>query len=48
VRASGAKNIVGKIRVSAKKIESRASMRDACGQAICLAFFALVESNRGG
>jgi hypothetical protein len=45
---SKVENIVGKIRASAKKIESRASMRDACGQAICPAFFTLVESNREG
>jgi hypothetical protein len=48
VRVSKVENIVGKIRASAKKIESRASMRDACGQAICPAFYTLVESNREG
>jgi hypothetical protein len=42
------KNIVGKIRSSTKKIECHAFMRDACGQAISPAIFALVESNRGG
>jgi hypothetical protein len=45
---SGVKNIVGKNRATGKRIESTASMRDACGQAICPAFFTLVESNRGG
>jgi hypothetical protein len=42
------KNIVGKNCASVKRIESDASMRDACGQAICPAFFTLVESNPEG